>query len=235
MSTLSKTQIDRLGDRMRKGSISEADIKMLNDYRRSFGDAYEEVIKTLKNNLNLRPAGRPAKSTGSIIEKLHRETIRLSQVQDIAGCRIILKDIEEQDFTTELIKNIFPSMIVIDRRTKPSYGYRAVHAIIKINEKPIEVQIRTLIQHKWAELSEKLSDKINPLIKYGRGDKNSLKLLRNYSNLTQSYEKIERKILILKKNDPKNKEIKKLYSGILKIKKNIKKHLDQYIKEKVKL
>ena len=78
MTELSKTQIDRLGDRLRTGSIEESDLKILDDYRRSFGQAYEEVVRIIRERLNLDLTGRPAKSTSSIIEKLHRESIRLS-------------------------------------------------------------------------------------------------------------------------------------------------------------
>ena len=85
---LSKTQIDLLGDRLRLGAPVEADLRMLDDYRLAFGPAYEFVIQTIREKVALEPTGRPAKSTGAIVEKLHRETIRLSQVQDIAGCRI---------------------------------------------------------------------------------------------------------------------------------------------------
>jgi UDP-N-acetylglucosamine enolpyruvyl transferase len=35
---------------------------------------------------------------------------------------------------------------------------------------PVEIQIRTSLQHRWAEISEKLSDLANPEIKYGGGD-----------------------------------------------------------------
>lgn len=41
---LTTTQIDQLGDRLRAGSYTEADLRLLNEYRRSFGDAYNEVI-----------------------------------------------------------------------------------------------------------------------------------------------------------------------------------------------
>jgi len=40
---ISKTQLDRLGDRLRKGDISEADLRLLDQFRRSFSDAYETV------------------------------------------------------------------------------------------------------------------------------------------------------------------------------------------------
>ena len=38
---ISKTQIDRLGDRLRKGAITEEDLQLLDEYRRSFHNAYE--------------------------------------------------------------------------------------------------------------------------------------------------------------------------------------------------
>jgi ppGpp synthetase/RelA/SpoT-type nucleotidyltranferase len=54
-------------------------------------------LKTIRDQLGLEPTGRPAKSTTSITEKLHRESIRLTQIQDIAGCRIVISDIAEQE------------------------------------------------------------------------------------------------------------------------------------------
>jgi ppGpp synthetase/RelA/SpoT-type nucleotidyltranferase len=61
--------------------------------------------------------------------------------------------------------------VLVDRRLKPSHGYRAVHLIVKHLGKVIEVQLRTELQHNWAQLSEKLADKIDPTIKYGGGDR----------------------------------------------------------------
>jgi hypothetical protein len=45
---MTKTQIDRLGDRLRKGNISEADLRLLDLYRRSFTEAYEIVVGTIR-------------------------------------------------------------------------------------------------------------------------------------------------------------------------------------------
>src|SRR6266704_1936073 len=70
------------------------------------------------------------------------KTIRLTQIQDIAGCRIVTPDI-------------------IDRRDTPSHGYRAVHVIVRHSGKLVEIQVRTALQHLWAELSEKLADLID--------------------------------------------------------------------------
>ena len=161
-NNLSKTQVDKLGDRLRKGDITEADLRLLDDYRRSFSEAYEFVVRAIRNDLGLEPTGRPAKSTTSIIEKLLRESIRLSQVQDIAGCRLV-----EQNGTVTLLQKLFQGVTVVDRRKNPSHGYRAVHLIVRHEGKLVEIQVRTSLQHLWAELCEKEADVFDPLIKYG--------------------------------------------------------------------
>ena len=169
-NNLSKTQVDKLGDRLRKGDITEADLRLLDDYRRSFSEAYEFVVRAIRDELGLEPTGRPAKSTTSIIEKLLRESIRLSQIQDIAGCRLVVSGIEEQNGTVTLLQKLFRGVTVVDRRKNPSHGYRAVHLIVRHEGKLVEIQVRTSLQHLWAELCEKEADVFDPLIKYGGGD-----------------------------------------------------------------
>lgn len=202
MSDLSKNQIDKLGDRLKKGNITDSDIKLLDDYRKTFDTAFENVINFVSSRLGLQTAGRPAKSTSSIIEKLKRESIRLSQIQDIAGCRLITPNRITQNSILESLKKLFPFTSVIDRRNKPSYGYRAVHVIIKIDNKIIEVQIRTTLQHSWAEVSEKLSDKFDPSIKYGGGSQDLQAALLNISNLIDKFEILE--------NNKKSKDLERI-------------------------
>jgi len=167
---VTKNQIDRLGDRLRQG-LSEPDLRLLDAYRRSFLPGYEAVIGTIRSELSLEPTGRPAKSTTSILEKLRRESIRLSQVQDIAGCRLVLSDLAEQDQVIERLTRLFAddNVVLHDRRKTPNNDYRAVHVVIKRQDRLIEVQLRTLLQHLWAELSEKFSDVVDGEIKYGGG------------------------------------------------------------------
>ncbi len=189
---LSKTQIDRLGERLKGGPHTESDLRLLDDYRQSFGEAYEAVIRTIRQRGEF-PTGRPAKSTASIVEKLRRESIRLSQMQDIAGCRVVVKGFMEQEQCVASLKTDFPEASVIDRRDKPSYGYRAVHIIAEISGKPIEIQVRTSLQHLWAELSEKSSDVLDPTIKYGGGSEAWRNTLTNSSWVVAYYEKLEKK------------------------------------------
>jgi ppGpp synthetase/RelA/SpoT-type nucleotidyltranferase len=101
--------------------------------------------------------------------KLRRESIRLTQIQDVAGCRIIVTDVTEQERVVMSLSAAFPTATVVDRRAKPSHGYRAVHIIVSVAAKLVEIQVRTFMQHVWAETSEKLSDTIDPGLKYGEG------------------------------------------------------------------
>lgn len=186
---VSKTQIDRLGDRLKKGNLTEADLRLLDDYRLSLATAHEIVIRTIQEKLRLEPTGRPAKSRTSISEKLRRESIRLTQIQDIAGCRLVVADVVEQDRVVESLTEFFAGTTIVDRRNDPSHGYRAVHVIVNCKSKLVEIQVRTALQHLWAELSEKFSDVVDPTIKYGGGDDVVRQILVRTSNLVGISEK----------------------------------------------
>lgn len=199
MSGLSRTQVDKLGERLRTGHTSKDDLELLDEYRRSFAAAYAEVIRRIRETTGLHPTGRPAKSTNSVIEKLRREmSIRLSQMQDIAGCRIIVADRGEQDRLLATLEKTLGRVSVGDRRLNPSHGYRAVHAIVRMAGKSVEVQIRTAPQHVWAEISEKLSDVLDPAIKYGGGPAPIQDLLMRMSEGINANEELESNIVLLR-------------------------------------
>jgi hypothetical protein len=188
MAILSKTQIDKLGERLKSGSRDETDLRELDEYRRSFGDAYVHVVGLVRGRLRLEPTGRPAKSTSSIVDKLRRESIRLTQIQDIAGCRLVVGDLDDQDEAVQSLVGVFRDAIVVDRRQKPSHGYRAVHLIVSVHGKPVEIQVRTALQHLWAGVSEKFSDVVDPAIKYGGGEESLVRLLAEESRLISGLE-----------------------------------------------
>src|SRR5438034_1444674 len=147
---MSKSQIDRLGDRLKSGSASEADLKMLAEYRASFADPFTQVVNLIMNELGMVPTARAAKTTESIVAKLQREKTSLSSMQDMAGCRLLVEDIAAQDRAIEGLLRVFPGAREYDRRLKPSHGYRAVHLIVRNNEQRVEIQIRTKLQQIWA-------------------------------------------------------------------------------------
>lgn len=187
-SNLSKNQIDQLGDRLRKGDVSEEDLRLLDSYRRSFTDAYDDVVWQIVNELKLEPTGRKAKTNASIIDKLRRESVRLSQMQDIAGCRIIVSDIAAQDNVIARLVELFDHTNVVDRRRNPSHGYRAVHVIVNHRGKLVEIQVRTVLQDRWAAFSERLSDQVDASIKYGGGDEQLVSYLNRMSEVSLNIE-----------------------------------------------
>ena len=208
---------------MKKGSPTEADLRLLDEYRRSFGQAYDAVVRMIRKRLNLKPTGRPAKSTSSIIAKLRRESSRLSQVQDIAGCRVIVANIKAQERAVQSLRRAFPNAIIVDRRTNPSHGYRAVHVIARISEQLIEVQVRSTLQHLWAEFSERLSDRVDPSIKYGSGNAQIRQVLSQTSEMVTEFEDLEK--------DSKAGILQKRLRGerMTQLKQRITEHLNQLI------
>ena len=191
VSLPSKTKLDQLGERLRQRAVTDDDFRLLDAFRRSFAAGYEEVLDAIRSNLGSEPTGRPAKSTSSIIEKLQRETIRLTQIQDIAGCRLVVPHSSAQEQTVTQLRGALDEVTVVDRRTHSSHGYRAVHLVVIADGKPIEIQVRTTLQHLWAEFSEKMADVVDPAVKYGGGPEPVKKLLAGYSDLVKQMEKLE--------------------------------------------
>jgi ppGpp synthetase/RelA/SpoT-type nucleotidyltranferase len=56
------------------------------------------------------------------------------------------------------LASLFEHCVVFDRRKHPSHGYRAVHRVVRADALSVEIQVRTRLQHLWAEFSEKTSD-----------------------------------------------------------------------------
>jgi putative GTP pyrophosphokinase len=84
----------------------------------------------LRSAIGIEVSGRPAKSTAAIVDKLNRSSMRLSQMQDVAGCRTVVVDIAEQDRLVSTIEGKLPC-VISDRRLRPSHGYRAVHVVAR--------------------------------------------------------------------------------------------------------
>jgi putative GTP pyrophosphokinase len=193
----SKTQIDKLGERLKVGAYSESDLRDLDEYRRSFGEAFAHISGSIHQHLHLNPSGRPEKSTGAIVEKLRRESVRLSQVQDIAGCRIVVPTVHEQNHAALSLLQLFPCAVQVDRRKRPSHGYRAVHVIAKWRDKLVEIQVRTFLQQAWAEASELAADLVDPSLKYGRGPEEFRLQLVDLSRTVADIEEVELHVSML--------------------------------------
>jgi hypothetical protein len=109
--------------------------------------------------------GTRLKREESIRAKLKREpSMKLSTMQDVGGCRVILRDMAEVEKLIALYAND-PDIKFTDYVKTPRVsGYRGKHIIMRFkaeseqhacyNNMRIELQVRTELQHSWATAVE---------------------------------------------------------------------------------
>jgi hypothetical protein len=164
---MTKGQIDRLGDRLRSDPLDDRSLAELQEFRALYALPMQKAQALIKQQLGYDATAR-LKTENTTVEKLRRETTRLSQMQDIAGLRLVGDwFLAEQDALVKEIGKLFENAKVQDRRINPSHGYRAVHVIPVVDECPIEIQVRTLQQDAWAQTMEKLADMVGRDVRYG--------------------------------------------------------------------
>lgn len=163
----SKSQIDKLGKRLAAAhpQVSGDDLSLLQHYRAAHDPSLNEVVFGLRD-LGFDPTPR-LKTPTTIIDKLIREKTRLSSVQDVAGARIVVDGTRNgQDVAVRSIESRFGGKI-LDRRDKPSHGYRAVHVVVTVNGFRVEIQVRTPLQNLWAQIMERVGDRYGRGVRYG--------------------------------------------------------------------
>ena len=109
------------------------------------------------------------KSRDTLLDKL-RDGKQLDSIRDVAGVRIVANcTLTQQDAIVEYLGNHFSATKApIDRRANPASGYRAVHLEVRYDGTPVEIQVRTRLQHIWAEIYEGLGDKWGRGIRYDK-------------------------------------------------------------------
>ncbi len=107
-----------------------------------------------QNNLNAQIIGRE-KTPFSIWRKVQKKTVSLEQISDIIGFRIILDNIEDCYKALGIFHskwNCIPGKFKDYISSPKINNYQSLHtAIIGPNKRPIEIQIRTLTMHDFAE------------------------------------------------------------------------------------
>lgn len=166
---LSTAQVDRLGERLRaEDQISETDLVGLQGFRAEHEAALVEVQSRIERALPGIDQTARIKTIQTLADKLRRQPTKLSRMQDIAGVRIVQDmDLNEQDAIVRALLDEFPGAKVTDRRVVPSFGYRAVHVVVRVGRCSCEIQVRTRTQHLWAEIVERLADRWGRQIRYG--------------------------------------------------------------------
>ncbi|MBQ9118923.1 MAG: GTP pyrophosphokinase family protein [Lachnospiraceae bacterium] len=118
-------------------------------------------------------AGR-VKTISSILEKAQKKGISMddieTQIEDIAGVRIICQFVEDIYRVVELIKLRHDMRVVLEKdyiSNQKDSGYRSYHMIVRYQvetvkgqkEIPVEIQIRTLAMNFWATVEHSLQYK----------------------------------------------------------------------------
>jgi ppGpp synthetase/RelA/SpoT-type nucleotidyltranferase len=175
---------------LKNGSMAEEEQQWASDIVNNWRYAHNYPLNTFK--VTLRRYAKRAFVAGvvaerrkrleSILSKLDREpSMRLTQMQDIAGCRAILGGVASVDRLVEIyrksnLKHKLHHVKDYIRNPKPS-GYRGVHLIYEYfsdkrktwNGLKIELQVRSKLQHVWATAVETVGAFTRQALKSSRG------------------------------------------------------------------
>ncbi|EKO3500719.1 RelA/SpoT domain-containing protein [Vibrio fluvialis] len=175
----SKKQIDRAADKIRHGVEGEERLEAI-ELIQSYREFHLYPLMLLKNHLvrtakKISPdviVARRLKRLPTIIDKLERpsldgkstNTIKFTRMQDIAGCRAIVKNPKQLwalKKRLERSRSVHTIIRTKDYLSEPKdSGYGGLHLIYKCYEGQdqahdwkgslVEIQLRTALQHAWA-------------------------------------------------------------------------------------
>ena len=193
---MSRTQVDRAGEILRVWTVegllagpAEQDAsRVVNAYRSEFKSPLRSVV------MGLRSAVRTAGVEVVVAERLKRQprlvgklirfpNIRLTQMQDVAGCRAILPNLAAVDEVRRRIERQKSEIVKVNdyNATPRSSGYRAVHIVARRDGALVEIQLRTASQQRWAMLVEDLDAAYRFELKDETGPEEVLEYLRVYA------------------------------------------------------
>ncbi|MEX1125220.1 MAG: RelA/SpoT domain-containing protein [Acidimicrobiia bacterium] len=189
----SRTQVKKAGKLLRNYWLSDDGLEDLSEEEQSgLSDAYGLVVDyrsgfaspLLKVRVGLqsfiKTTGYPEAQIGQrlkrfqrIMEKLARyQNMQLTTMQDIGGCRVVMPDLDGVAKIRSHIEKVWGDSLVevYDYISKPQEsGYRAVHVVVRRDDRLIEVQLRTVRQHRWADAVEQYSRQLGIEMKWGLG------------------------------------------------------------------
>lgn len=197
---LSKTLIDNAGKSLSKDTETDVDKYIL------YTDAFDEYRKNhleplSKTTMELQQwlaqfgkdyfIAQRLKRKPQILRKLKRFSVRLSQLQDIGGCRVIVEQNNDVDELVNLLKEKLDAskdlkvVKMTDYRGegREDSGYRAYHVILERENYKMEIQIRSKIQHYWAETIERTSVVYGHHLKELDGDPIVIQYFKSLSDL----------------------------------------------------
>jgi ppGpp synthetase/RelA/SpoT-type nucleotidyltranferase len=195
----SKSQTDNAGEILCDASASQEDkfeaLEVLSNWRASHSypmHIFKKRLKRVSESIDKRAlSSQRLKRVPSIIKKLKRKysgnkaTMKLTQMQDIAGCRAIMPSV---DLATELYQKYYIHGDLKHKKVNEknyinepkSDGYRSIHLVYRFksdknkdiyNGLLVEIQIRSKLQHVWATAVETVDFFTGQAIKSNEGEK----------------------------------------------------------------
>ncbi|RWZ79852.1 hypothetical protein [Glutamicibacter sp. HZAU] len=170
-------QLRRLGESIRDETEPRSGTPDYVDVMSYFNDYADEIRQkiqvldwtTLLSDREYEVSSRP-KTIDTLRQKLQRDRrTPLQSIQDIAGIRFEAEmTLLEQDAVVTAIAGMFDEneVQIRDLRSEPHSGYRAVHLWLKEPARA-EIQVRTQLQGKWANMYEAAADVLGREIRYG--------------------------------------------------------------------
>lgn len=193
-----KREINRAGEIFINPTSSEEEkdsaLVIINNWRASHNfplNTFQMRLRKLSKTIDKESlVAQRIKRLASIKHKLERfPNMNMSQIQDIAGCRAIMKDIVDVDRLVDIYKH--DSRGIKHKLSKEDdyilnpkeSGYRGVHLVYKYHSDKnkifdtmrIEIQIRTLVQHSWATAVEIVGTFIRQSLKSSQGEQDWLR------------------------------------------------------------
>jgi ppGpp synthetase/RelA/SpoT-type nucleotidyltranferase len=197
---LSKTLIDKAGRALALDTERDVDKYILftdvfDEYRKKHIEPLSKTTIELQQWLTKYDKdyfiAQRLKRKPQILRKLKRFSTRLSQLQDIGGARIIVDQNNDIDELVNFLKGHFEGSkeLKVIRMTdyrgqgREDSGYRAFHVILERDGIKMELQLRSKIQHYWAETIERTSIIYGHHLKELDGDPTVIHYFKTLSDL----------------------------------------------------
>lgn len=186
----SKSRVNRAGNAVRESAEDFDDLLVIEEWRaahRYVLNTFQAILRNRTKDTKITVAQRH-KRRSTIFDKLLRlPGMQLARMDDVAGCRLIFKDIESLErFRTEFHKARFHHKRKNDRdkydyiKFPKSTGYRGIHDVYSydVNSEVgkhlkgllVEIQYRTTVQHAWATAVEVIGFITESQPKFEKGD-----------------------------------------------------------------